>query len=676
MTQTLSREDTAPTLSKAQINVVFITILFGMLLSALDQTIVSTALPTIVGDLGGAGHMSWVVTSYMLAETIATVLAGKFGDLFGRKRMFQISVIVFIVGSFFCGLAQNMITLIAMRAIQGIGGGGIMVTSTALIADVIPLRQRGKYQGALGAVFGVTTVIGPLLGGLFTDHLTWRWAFYVNVPIAIIVVLMASRTIPGLAGTSRSKVDYLGVLFVALGASGLTLATSWGGTEFAWGSPMIIGLFVGSVVALVIFVQVELRAAEPILPMRLFRSRVFTIASILSFIVGFAMLGALTFLPVYMQYVTGATATMSGVRTLPMVVGLLLTAVLSGQVVGVTGRYKPFPIAGAAVIGVGLFLLSRMDEHTSVLLQSVYMFVLGAGIGLVMQVLTIVVQNTADYRDLGSATSGVTFFRTLGSSFGASIMGTIYANSLGDRLARALVEAGVPPDQAATPNAVKQLPEAARAPIVHAYAQTVHGVFLYVVPVAALALVIALFLPQVHMRDTAAAGARGSGEGFAMPTGAESDIQLETVVGRVMRARQGAIDEVLALAGNPVDRATAWGLLRVHLRDRALGASTTVADVEDQLRIPHGVLTSFFEEIVDTGLLERDGELLRLSVRGRDVIEALTEAWTGWMTRQLDEWVTASAAPTGAEWEERLRAALRSIARRAMLENELVAYSA
>lgn len=354
-----------PTLGRARMNLVFVTVMLGMLLSALDQTIVTTALPTIVGDLGGAGHMSWVVTAYLLAETISTVLAGRFGDMFGRKIMFQISVAVFIIGSFFCGLAQDMEMLIASRAVQGLGGGGLAVTATALIGEVIPLRERGRYQGALGAVFGVTTVIGPLLGGLFTDHLSWRWAFYVNVPIALIVIAMAATTIPRLTERTKIPVDYLGVLFIGLGATGLTLATTWGGSEYAWSSPTIIGLFVGSAVAIALFVFVESRAAAPILPLHLFRSRVFSVSSVLSFVVGFAMMGSITYLPAFLQFVDGASATESGLRMLPLVVGLLATSILSGNYVSRTGRYRMFPIAGSIATGLGLYLFSTMDAGTS-----------------------------------------------------------------------------------------------------------------------------------------------------------------------------------------------------------------------------------------------------------------------------------------------------------------------
>src|SRR6476661_5463754 len=572
---TAAPETEPPRLSRAQMNVIFVTILLGMLLSALDQTIVSTALPTIVGDLGGAGHMAWVVTAYMLAETISTVLAGKFGDLFGRKRIFQISVAIFIVGSFFCGLANDMTTLIIFRAVQGVGGGGLAVTATALIGEVIPLRDRGKYQGALGAVFGVTTVLGPLLGGLFTDHLSWRWAFYVNVPIAILVIGLAARTIPGVrAGRGpRPRIDYLGVLFVGLGASGLILATSWGGTQYPWGSATIIGLFGASLISLAIFVFVELRAAEPILPMRLFRGRVFSLASILSFIVGFAMMGSITFMPTFLQFVSGATATSSGIRMLPMVIGLLLTAIASGNYVGKTGKYRMFPIAGAAITAVGVYLMSLLDQDTPIWLESIYFFILGAGIGLIMQILTLIVQNTAEYRDLGTATSGVTFFRTLGGSFGAAVLGSIYSNQLETSLPAAVASTpGFPPKAATNPETLWSLPVDLRTPIVEVYGTALHNVFLYAVPVALLALVVAFFLPQVTLRGTEGAG--GTGEGFAIPEGADADTQLENIIGEVLRKKgSSAAPDVLLASGSSLDIPTSWGVMGVYLRYAITGAA-------------------------------------------------------------------------------------------------------
>src|SRR6202034_1784665 len=405
-------------------NFVFLAIVLGMLLAALDQTIVATALPTIVADLGEAGHQSWVVTSYLLASTIVTALVGRLGDLFGRKTIFQAAVTLFVAGSVLCGLSQSMAMLVGARALQGIGGGAITVTATALIGEVIPLRDRGRYQGALGAVFGVTTVIGPLLGGYFTDHLSWRWAFWVNVPVSIVVFFVAAAAIPSLATRGKAVIDYTGILFVGLGATGLTLATSWGGTTYPWNSATIIGLFVSSAMALGIFVWVESRVTAPILPTRLFGSPVFTVCCVLSFVVGFAMLGALTFLPTYMQVVDGVSATTSGLRTLPMVVGMLSTSIGSGVLVGRTGGYKLFPIAGTALMALAILLMSGMDPSPSAVLQSVDRCILGAGIGSYMQVLVLIVQNTSSFEDLGVATAGVTFFRTIGSSFGAAMFGS------------------------------------------------------------------------------------------------------------------------------------------------------------------------------------------------------------------------------------------------------------
>jgi EmrB/QacA subfamily drug resistance transporter len=647
-------------------NLIFVAVLLGMLLAALDQTIVATALPTVVADLGGAGHQSWVVTSYLLASTIATAIVGKLGDLFGRRLVFQASVVFFLLGSVLCGLAGSMTMLVAARALQGIGGGAIMVTAMAVIGEVIPLRDRGRYQGALGAVFGVTTVIGPLLGGFFTDHLTWRWAFWINVPVGLVVFAVSVVAIPALARSAKPVIDYAGIVFIALGASGLTLATSWGGGEYAWNSPMIIGLFVGSAVALAIFVRVELRAREPILPMRLFRSPVFTVCCILGFIVGFAMLGALTFLPTFMQFVDGVSATESGMRTLPMVGGLLLTSISSGQIVGRTGRYKIFPVAGTALMTVGFLLLSQMDAGTSIWMQSLYLFVLGSGIGLCMQVLVLTVQNTSSFEDLGVATSGVTFFRTIGSSFGAAIFGSLFANFLAGRIGPALAAGGAPPAAAESPRELRLLPPEMATPIIEAYADSLGTVFLCAVPVAFVGFIVSLFLKEVPLREMDAVSAGDLGEGFGMPSGDSAESILETAVGRMFRdSPEIRLRHIAGQDGCHLDVASLWGLLQIYRQSQVFG-SARLTEMGERLRVPFEVLAPTFDKLVDGGYALRTGDQMWLTQAGRQQVDAASSAIVGRIMDKLDQ----SPSFEGRADRAQVEAAIERIAHRMLMQRD------
>ena len=413
---------------------VFAGLMLVMLMAALDATIVATALPTIAGDLGGLNHISWVTTAYLLAQTVVTPLYGKLGDQFGRRIVLQVGLVIFLVGSALCGLSHTFPELIAFRALQGLGGGGLTVSAQAAIGDVVPPRQRGRYQGLFGAVFGLATVIGPLLGGFLTTNLSWRWIFYINLPIGILALFVLAVTFPSVAARTRHRIDYTGTALLALALAALVLAVSLGGTTYPWGSVQVIGLFAVCLVALGGFVLAERRAAEPVLPLKLLRNQVFVTTGIVAVLLGFAMFGTITFLPLYFQVVKGSSPTESGLDLLPLMAGLLLTSIVGGQIVSRTGRYRAFPIVGTAIMTVGLFLLSRLSPETSTLEASAFMFVTGFGIGLVMQVLVVAVQNAVDYQELGVATSGNTLFRNIGSSVGTAIIGTIFATELASRL--------------------------------------------------------------------------------------------------------------------------------------------------------------------------------------------------------------------------------------------------
>jgi EmrB/QacA subfamily drug resistance transporter len=545
-------------------------LLLGMLLAALDQTIVATALPTIAGDLHGLSHLSWVVTAYLLASTVSTPLWGKLGDMYGRKTFFQAAIVIFLIGSALSGFAHSMIELIAFRAVQGFGGGGLIVGAQTIVGDIVSPRQRGRYQGIFGATFGVASVLGPLIGGFFVDNLSWRWVFYINLPIGIVALVVTAAVLPSRLTKSRHVIDYAGTVLIGAAATCLVLLTSLGGVTYAWGSFPIIFLGVLAVVFTAGFVVAERRAAEPVLPLHLFANRVFTSTSVIGFAVGFAMFGALAYLPQYMQVVRGISPTLSGLRLLPMMLGLLITSIGTGQLVSRWGRYKIFPVMGTAVMTVGLYLLSRMGTTTSFWLVSLYLFVLGVGLGASIQVLVIAVQNAVDYKDLGAATSGATFFRSIGGSFGTAVFGAVFSNQLVGDLRRALhgvpLPHGISASSGASPAVLDHLPAAIRSAYITGYAEALHSVFLFATPIGAVAFCLTFLLKEVPLRDTArAVDPADSTAPTSVPATRTSSQEMEralvTLLSRENRARvyQGLADA----ARVEVSPRAAWLLYRI-----------------------------------------------------------------------------------------------------------------
>jgi EmrB/QacA subfamily drug resistance transporter len=485
------------------LRIVISALMLCLLLSALDQTIVATALPTIVGDLGGLDQISWVVTAYLLSSTVSVPLFGKISDLYGRKVMLQATIAIFLLGSVLAGISQSMLQLILARAVQGVGGGGIMAMTFTILADILSPRERGKYVGYFTGVFASASVIGPLVGGFFVDHVSWRWVFLINLPLGAIAMAVAARYLHIPKVVRHHAIDLLGALLLTLSVTSVLLASAWGGQEYAWGSPQIIGLFTIGVVLGVAFLVQERRAQEPILPPHLFGDRIFTVSVAMSALLGAVMIGASTFLPLFLQVVTGASATSSGLLLIPMMAGVVVGSNIAGRLVHRTGRYKVFPIIGIGLALVGIVLLSTIETTTTRLFISVAMGIVGVGIGASMPIMTIVVQNTAPAADMGAATSAVNFFRTLGSAFGVAAFGTVLSTRLANTIEEHLPGTSLATDDSllSSPEAIRNLPADEYAAVADGIANGVATVFLVAVPLVVISFVLAWLLKEVPLRD-------------------------------------------------------------------------------------------------------------------------------------------------------------------------------
>ena len=636
----------------AQVRAAFSGLVLVMLLAALDSTIVSTALPTIVGDLGGLERLAWVVTAYLLAQTVVTPVYGKLGDLYGRKGVLQSAVVIFLVGSALCGISRSMMQLIGFRAVQGLGAGGLTVVTQAVVGDLVSPRERGKYQGIFGAVFGGASIAGPLLGGYFTTHLSWRWIFYVNLPIGVVALIVLAATLPSQSIRSKRAIDYAGSALLAVVLASLTLLTDLGGTTYSWSSPTMLALIATTIVSLALFLLVERRAAEPVLPLRLFTIRTVAVASAVGFIVGFALFGSVVYLPLFLQIVKQASPTASGLQMLPMMGGMLITSIASGQLISKTGRYKIFPIVGTAVMTLGLFLLARMSASTSVLTASLIMLVLGLGLGMVMQVLVIAVQNAVSYQDLGVATSGATLFRLIGGSLGTAVLGAVFASRLARNLAAALPDGGAGPAIKASgmsAHAMAALSPEARAAYELAFTRSLDTVFLVAMGIAAVGFALVWLMPEQPLRKTVAAAASSKGAdsagAFARPQSADSATEflrgLSVLANRDVQRQ--FINGIVARAGLTLSAAAAWLLVEIERDPRvdpvALGA---------RHRVDAARMREAEAELRGSRLIEGDARSRTLTTAGCEALSKLVQARREHIHELIADWPATQREETAA----------------------------
>jgi EmrB/QacA subfamily drug resistance transporter len=643
--------------TRPRVGVIFVGLMLVLLLAALDQTIVATALPTIVSDLGGLNRLAWVTSAFLLAQTAVTPLYGKLGDLYGRKRVLQSAVLVFLAGSALCGQAQGMTELIAFRAVQGLGAGGLIVLTQAVIGDVVPPRERGRYQGLFGAVFGVASVGGPLLGGVIVQTVSWRWIFYVNLPVGLLALAVLRATLPASPPRGRPSIDYVGAGLLAAGLSAIVLVTSLGGTTWAWASTEVILVALAGIALILAFLFVERRVPEPVLPPSLLRNRIFVVAGALSAIVGFALFGAVTFLPLYFQTVDGATPTGAGLRLVPMMAGVLVMSILSGQIISRIGRYRAFPIIGTALMSAGLLLLSRLDVGTSTGLSSLYLLVLGLGLGSVMQVLVLAVQNSVDYSVLGAATSGVTMLRGIGGSLGTAAFGTMFTTRLSSQLRDAL-HGGPLAGQASrgvrlTGAQVARLPARERELYQHAYVHSLRPVFIAAAVVAALGFLLSLFLQERELRDSAATST-GLDDSLAAPRSPDSLAEIERALTRVTtrEERMRFSARTAERAGVDVSPGAVWALVRID--EHGFAAARELAA---QSGVPRERVLAVVGELRAGGLLAGEDDTPELTPVGRRETERLVRARRDLLTEALAD----DSADRHPEVEQLLRRLAREL---------------